>query len=138
MKQILLVDDFEPTRVLLREKLQILGYLCEEVKDGSEALNVLRTKHFHLVITDHHMPVMTGLQMLRCLAEMPKDQRPPVIFMTGLPSNELSIAARKAGACAVFDKAYDDQELISEITRIMEEPNDFLTSCQSSLPSSKG
>lgn len=131
MKRILIVDDMEPVRLVLRESLKVQGYACQEVKNGLEALETLQTKHFDLVITDNHMPVMTGLQMLQCLAEMPKDQRPPVIFLTGSPSNELSIAAQSAGACAVLEKPYENQELISEIARILGQPNEILTSCQS-------
>lgn len=120
MKRILIVDDFEPGRRVLRERLEVQGYLCQEVEDGSEALRAIHTKHFDLVITDNQMPGMTGLQLLQCLVERPKDQRPPVIFLTGHPSNELSNAAQAAGACAVLEKPYKDREIISEITRILE------------------
>ncbi len=138
MKRILIVDDFQSGRFVLREKLQVLGYLCEEVENGSEALNVLQTRHFDLIITDNHMPVMTGLQMLHLLAERPEEQRPPVILLTGHPSNELAMAARRAGVCAVFEKPYDDQALLSEITRILNQHNGFQTSCQSSFLLSEG
>ena len=120
MKQILIVDDFEPGRLVLRERLEMQGYACQEVKNGSEALKAIEMERFDLVITDNEMPVMTGIQMLRCLAERTEDQRPPVIFLTGRPSNESSNTAQAAGACAVLEKPYKDQELISEITRILE------------------
>jgi CheY-like chemotaxis protein len=120
MKQILIVDDFEPARIILRERLEIQGYLCHEVENGAEALKAIQTKPFDLVITDNHMPVMTGLQMLQCLAERPDDQQPPVIMITGHASNELSSFAQAAGACAVLEKPFNAQKLISEITRILE------------------
>lgn len=119
MKQILIVDDFEPGRLVLRERLEMQGYLCQEVEDGSEALRAMQTQHFDLVITDNQMPVMTGLQLLQCLAERPEDQRTPVIFTTGQLSEHLSNAAQTAGACAVLQKPYNDEELISEIARIL-------------------
>lgn len=137
MKRIIIVDDFDAGRLVLHERLKLEGYLCQEVKDGSEALNTLQMKHFDLVSTDHHMPVMTGLQMLQCLAERPKDQRPSVIFITGHPSSELSVAAQSAGARAVFDKPYDDQDFLAEVTRILNQPSGIQTSCQSSLPLSE-
>ena len=56
MKQILIVDDFEPGRLLLREKLEMQGYVCQEVENGLEALEILQTKHFDLVLTDNQMP----------------------------------------------------------------------------------
>ncbi|MDH5564713.1 MAG: response regulator [Nitrospirota bacterium] len=120
MKQILIVDDFEPGRLVLRERLEIQGYLCHEVENGAEALKAIQSKPFDLVITDNHMPVMTGLQMLQCLAERSDDQQPPVIMLTGLASNELSNSAHAAGACAVLEKPYNAQNLISEISRILD------------------
>ena len=120
MKQILIVDDYANGRQVLRERLEMQGFACQEVEDGSAALTAIQTKCFDLVITDNEMPVMTGIQLLQYLAERPEDQPPPVLFLTGHPSNELSNAAQAAGACAVLEKPYKDQELISEITRILE------------------
>jgi CheY-like chemotaxis protein len=120
MKQILIADDFEPVRVLLREKLEMQGYACQEVGNGSEALKAIQTKVFDLVITDNTMPLMSGLQLLQCLGERTEDQRPPVIVLTGHLTNQFHNAAQKAGACAVLQKPYKDQELISEITRVLE------------------
>jgi len=120
MKRILIVDDFQPARLILRERLEIQGYLCHEVENGAEALEAIQMKPFDLVITDNHMPVMTGLQMLRYLADRPDDQQPPVIMLTGHASNELSNFAQAAGACAVLEKPFNPKTLISEITRILE------------------
>jgi two-component system chemotaxis response regulator CheY len=119
-KRILLVDDFEPGRLVLRERLEMQGYVCQEVENGSEALKAIETERFDLVITDNTMPIMTGLQMVQCLAERPEDQRPPVIFLTGHLSDQLAKAAQAAGACAVLQKPYKDQDLLTEITRVLE------------------
>jgi CheY-like chemotaxis protein len=120
MKRILIVDDFRSVREVLREKLELQGYACQEVENGSEALKAIETERFDLVITDNQMPVMTGLQLLECLAERPKDQRPPAIFVTGRLSDQVAKAAQTAGAWTVIQKPYRDQELISEITRVIE------------------
>ena len=62
MKRILLIDDFEPGRVVLRERLELQGYACQEVENGSEGLKAIETEHFDLIITDNQMPVMTGMK----------------------------------------------------------------------------
>ena len=120
MKRILIVDDFEPGRVVLREKLEMYGFACQEVENGCEALKAIETDRFDLVITDNQMPVMTGLEFLQSLAERPEDQRPPAIFLTGQLSDPLADAAQIAGACTVMKKPYKDHELISEIIRVIE------------------
>ena len=134
MKHILIVDDFPSGREVLREKLELQGYACQEVENGSAALKAIETKRFDLIITDNQMPVMTGLEFLQCLAEKPKDQRPPAIFLTGRLSDQLAKAAQAAGAWAVMQKPYKDQELIAEITQILETDR-FATSSPSSFNS---
>ena len=120
MKQILIVDDFEPGRIALRERLQILGYVCQEVSNGLEALEALKTTHFDLVITDNKMPVMTGLEFVQSLAQQPPAYKPPIILLTGHPSPSLNDAARQAGARKIFQKPFDDQEFFLEIKNIVE------------------
>ena len=80
MKHILIVDDYASGRHILRERLELQGYVCQEVEDGSKALEVLQIQHFDLIITDNQMPVMTGLEFLQHLAKRPEDQRPPRYF----------------------------------------------------------
>ena len=120
MKRILIVDDYASGRQVLRERLEMQGYACHEVEHGSEALGAIQVERFDLVITDNEMPVMTGLQLLQNLSGRPEDQRPPVIVLTGNLSNDLCNDAHRAGACAVLTKPYQAQDLISEITRILE------------------
>ena len=120
MKRILIVDDLEPLRLVLREKLEMKGYTCQEVENGSEAMETLQTTQFDLVITDNQMPVMTGLEMVQSLAKKPTEQRTPIILLTGHPSHHLYSEARQAGVQGVFKKPYEDQELFSEISSILE------------------
>ena len=48
MQRILIVDDFASARQVLRHKLEMYGYACQEAEDGSEALKAIQTKHFDL------------------------------------------------------------------------------------------
>ncbi len=122
MKRILIVDDFQPGRLVLRETLEMQGYSCQESVNGLEALNTLKIKQFDLIITDNAMPVMTGLEMAQSLATTPLNQRTPIILLTGQPSDRLYREARKTGLLAIFPKPYNEQELLSEIVRILETP----------------
>jgi two-component system chemotaxis response regulator CheY len=120
MKRILIVDDMEPVRLVLREKLEMQGYTCQEAENGMEALESLQTTQFDLVITDNQMPVMTGLELIQSLANKPTEQRPPIILLTGHPSHHLYSEAQQAGALGVFKKPYEERELFSEISSILE------------------
>ncbi len=119
MKQILIVDDFEPARLTLREHLEKQGYACQEVSNGQEALETIQTRHFDLVITDNKMPIMSGLELIRSLAQQPHERRPPIILLTGHPSANLSLEAQKFGVQAVFQKPPNDGEFFAAISRIL-------------------
>lgn len=119
MKRILLVDDYDSGRRVLREKLEIQGYVCQEVEDGAQALKAIQGTQFDLIITDNQMPVMTGLELLQALTKKPKKLRPPIILLTGHLTEPLEQAAKMAGASAVLAKPVKDQIILSAITRIL-------------------
>ena len=120
MQYILIVDDDETVRRLLQIRLEMRGHVCQEAEDGSQALDVLQTHQFDLVITDQEMPVMKGLELLAHIEKMPKAQRPPVIFISGCLTDDLRHAALEAGASTVIPKPYEHQDIMIEVTRILE------------------
>lgn len=120
VKRILIVDDFQPARIVLRECLEMYGFSCQEAENGSEGLQAIQTRKFDLVISDNTMPIMTGLQMLQKLAETQHDELPPVIILTGTLTDQLYQEALNAGAIAVLQKPALGEDLISQITRILE------------------
>ena len=120
MKRILIVDDFEAGRLVLRKLLELKGYACQEAGNGLEALETLQTKKFDLVITDNKMPEMTGLELIQSLAQRPKDQRPTIILLTGHPSQEVYHEAQRADVWAIFKKPYDFQELFLKISSALD------------------
>lgn len=86
MRRVLVVDDEEPIRDLLRAFLEDEGYQVQAVRNGVEALTALDTFRPDLVLTDLMMPVMDGREMLRLLGEL----NPPV----GIPIIVMSAASR--------------------------------------------
>ena len=67
IKTILAVDD-EPSMLRLLEiSLRQAGYQPLTAKDGREALDIIQTQHVDCVVTDLHMPYMSGLQLLKSI-----------------------------------------------------------------------
>ncbi len=64
-RNILIVDDEEPVRSALRHVLEADGYSIVEAEDGPTALELLKTTPIHLVISDHVMPQMSGVDLLK-------------------------------------------------------------------------
>jgi DNA-binding response OmpR family regulator len=97
--RILLVDDDDETRELLRDFFDDRGYAVETAGDGAKALSRLATFAADLVITDLEMPGMSGLELIRSLhAAKPQC---PVLLVTARAERELPL--RRLGRRAGFE-----------------------------------
>ena len=87
--RILVVDDDSDVRQLNAEVLIHSGYEVDAAADGAAAWEVLQTKDFSLLITDHNMLRLTGVELVKTLraARMPL---PVIMAATGLPTEELA------------------------------------------------
>jgi len=94
--KILVVDDEEALRVVLSAELEGEGYQVTSAADGQEAINILTTKGFDLILLDIKMPHITGDELLpRIVADFPEA---PVIIITGADDVETAVKCMKAGA----------------------------------------
>lgn len=82
-KRVLVVDDHEPTRLLMRLALERAGYDVGTSGDGLEALHEVLTRHVDVVITDFAMPTLNGLQLLGRIHGVAPGT--PVILVSGSP-----------------------------------------------------
>ena len=94
-KRVLLVDDDEAVRVALKRTLRPDGYLIECLPSAQEALELMPKFRPHLVISDHLMPNMTGLQFLRLVrTRYPDTIR---ILVTAHAESQVAIDAINSG-----------------------------------------
>jgi DNA-binding NtrC family response regulator len=94
--RILIVDDNPLSRESLRQVLEAEGHEVDAVPEGRAALQLLRGGHFQLLITDHRMPEMSGLELLGLV----RAEKIPcgVIVLTGHGDPQLALEFMKAGA----------------------------------------
>lgn len=82
-REILVVDDGESNRELVRLVLEEAGARVSEASNGEEALHAVTGRGFAVVLMDMQMPVMDGLAATRCLRERERDsERIPILAMT--------------------------------------------------------
>jgi two-component system response regulator GlrR len=108
--RVLVADDDEGARYLLRVVLESAGYDVAEVHDGSELYDVLAMSprgHFSLVIADHLMPRMLGLEVLSRMSA-----RTRFILLTGNVAPTVESAAERMGAVAFIRKPASMLELL--------------------------
>ncbi len=98
---ILLADDNETNRKLIKQQLQMLGYLAEAVNDGKEALELWRDGGYAMLMTDCHMPVMDGYQLAEAVrSEETGEERKPIVAIT---ADALKGTAQKCFAAGMDD-----------------------------------
>ena len=118
MPDILLVEDKESLRKMLRLTLENAGYSVESMGDGAEALSRLERTHFRVVLTDLRMPNCSGLDILRAARAV--DAQIPVIVMTAYGSIDEAVQAMKDGAFDFLQKPVDSRHLLLLIDRALE------------------
>ncbi len=105
MEPLLLVEDKNELRAMLRKALERCGYTVDEAPDGSAAIQKIRARRYLLVITDLKMPGASGLDVLRETKHA--DATIPVILLTAFGSVEEAVTAMKEGAFDFLQKPVD-------------------------------
>lgn len=107
--RILVVEDDPPNRELILRVLRTIGYRCEAACNGEEALQVLRSHPFDLVLMDISMPVMDGRTATRELRRFPEahpNRDVPVIAITAHARQEMAPEFYADGINAIVNKPF--------------------------------
>ena len=118
MPDILLVEDKESLRRVLRLTLESAGYAVAEAEDARAAAQALAREPYRLVLTDLRMPHGSGLDVLRASKAAASDV--PVILMTAYGSIDEAVQAMKEGAHDFLQKPVDSNHLLLLVERSLE------------------
>jgi len=105
MEPLLLVEDKNELRAMLRKALERSGYTVDEAPDGSAAIQKLRGRRYQVVLSDLKMPGASGLDVLR--ESKLADATIPVILLTAFGSVDEAVTAMKEGAFDFVQKPVD-------------------------------
>lgn len=119
MPDILLVEDKESLRRVLRLTLEHAGYSVTEAADASAAVREAGRVPYKIVLTDLRMPNGSGLDVLR--ASKNADSDVPVIVMTAYGSIDEAVQAMKEGAQDFLQKPVDSNHLLLLVERALEQ-----------------
>jgi CheY-like chemotaxis protein len=103
-KSILIADDEEALGQLLSSELKSRGYTCVSLGSKSDAYRWSLQHHPDLIITDIKSPGMDGFQFARLLKSNTETERVPIVFLTGVASDENTEMAKNLGASEVVSK----------------------------------
>ncbi|MEI8189630.1 MAG: response regulator, partial [candidate division NC10 bacterium] len=117
---ILVVDDEPAMRLLLSSVLKEEGYDVTAAATGEEALQLIATRHYHLVLTDLKMPGISGLELLEQVKR--DDPGTAVIILTAFGTVEGAVEAMRKGAVHYLLKPLaNPDELRLAVRRVLEE-----------------
>ncbi|HKY31121.1 MAG TPA: sigma-54 dependent transcriptional regulator [Candidatus Polarisedimenticolia bacterium] len=117
-ERILIVEDEKLLRWALRERLERDGYQVHEAATGGEGLKLVDDPGVDLVLLDHRLPDMTGLDVLRSMMTDHADV--PVILVTAYSTLETAVEAIKLGAFDYVNKPFNQEELSVRIAKALE------------------
>jgi DNA-binding NtrC family response regulator len=115
---ILVVDDDEAVRESLTAVLEGAGHQVVAAASGPDALRQVDAVPFSLLLTDLSMPGMTGIDLLRAVAERQPDL--PAIVLTAYGTIASAVEAMKAGAYDFVAKPFDVDEIVLTVGRALE------------------
>ena len=117
--RILIVDDEEPVRRLLKKELGRKGFHTDTAENGEKAYAKLVDSSFDIILLDIVMPGMDGISMLKKFKNDPA--APAIIVLTGKATVDTAVSAMKAGAYDYLTKPYKLDELSIVINRAYEQ-----------------
>jgi DNA-binding NtrC family response regulator len=117
-ERILIVEDKENLRAVLRKTLEAEGFGVEEAPDGRAAVEKIRRDRFAMVLSDLRLPRADGHEVLK--AAVQADPEMPVILMTAYGTIRDAVSAMREGAYDYLEKPVDNDHLLALVRRALE------------------
>jgi CheY-like chemotaxis protein len=124
--QVLIVDDDQSVRFVLRKALQEGGWIVREVDDGSVVEEELENQRYDLLLLDLYMPGMNGFEVLRRIRQphagvLPLWKTPPtvaIVVLSGAAAPDALSFASRLGADACVQKPFEIDDVLAAIRGI--------------------
>jgi PAS domain S-box-containing protein len=116
--RVLIVDDEADIALILKLKLEDAGYRTARARDGVEALDMLRSDDYALMLLDIRMPRLDGLQVLERVEAEGSDVA--VVMMTAHGSEDIAVDAMKMGAVDYVAKPFSTDDLLKKVDKALE------------------
>jgi DNA-binding response OmpR family regulator len=118
-RQLLVVEDEEDIRNLVRYNLEQEGFEPLEAADGEQALALARKRQPHLVILDLMLPGMNGLEVCRVLRADERTAKLPVLMLTARATEVDKVLGLEMGADDYVTKPFSPRELVARVRALL-------------------
>jgi len=121
-KMILVVEDQEDNRQILRDLLGNAGYAMQEAENGQDALTAVAKQRPDLILMDIQLPILDGYEATRRLKADPDTRGIPIIVVTSYALSGDEAKARESGCDAYVTKPYSPRALLAKIKEFLPQP----------------
>jgi CheY-like chemotaxis protein len=118
---VLLVEDTEDNRFMMRRLLEMTGYRVVEAMNGEEAVKLAKTESPNLILMDLSLPVIDGLAATRLIRKLPEFQSTPIIAVSAHDTTDFQSEAIEAGCNTYVTKPIDFNELELLIAKLLKQ-----------------
>lgn len=116
---ILVADDESHILHVVSLKLRNAGYRVLTARDGQEALEMATHEQPNLLITDYHMPQLSGIELCQRLKADPATASIPSIMLTARGYNLEPADTQNSGICRMLSKPFSPRELLATVEEIL-------------------
>ncbi len=123
--RVLLVEDTEDNRLMMRRLLELSGYRVTEAVNGVEAVRVAERETPNIILMDLSLPIVDGLAATRRIRQLPELAKVPIVAVSAHDTADFYAEALAAGCNAYITKPIDYTELEDLITGFTSEANEI-------------
>ena len=117
-RTIMVVEDYDDTRILLKKGLEGLGYSVLEASNGQEAVDIAAREHLDLILMDLDLPILDGIIATQQIRQQ-SDMRVPIVAVTAYPMSYTRVKAFAEGCDEYMAKPIDMSELARLVNRYL-------------------
>ena len=118
-RTIMVVEDYDDTRLLLKKGLETLGYSVLEASNGQEAVDIAAREHLDLILMDLDLPILDGIIATQRIRQQNEMQRVPIVAVTAYPMSYTRVKAFAEGCDEYMSKPIDMSELARLVNRYL-------------------
>ena len=118
-RTIMVVEDYDDTRLLLKKGLEGLGYSVLEASNGQEAVDIAAREHLDLILMDLDLPIIDGIVATQRIRQQTERQHVPIVAVTAYPMSYTRVKAFAEGCDDYMAKPIDMSELARLVNRYL-------------------
>ena len=118
-RTIMVVEDYDDTRLLLKQWLEGLGYAVLEATNGQEAVDIADRECPDLILMDLDLPILDGIAATQRIRQKPQLERVPIVAVTAYPMSYSHVKAFAKGCDEYMRKPIDMAELEELVNRYL-------------------